>query len=383
MGNDGDRLTLRCPRCAHAWTTDCIADDSGRYPKGQEVKAVVAKIPLPGRPGEIATCPYGNHVYVTVDDSIAVISRFHHIVATYRTGPHPKDILVSANGTHVYVTGYDGSISSISVADNTVNTVVRQRSTAEVIGPDGDRVYLLHRGMSGDTDGSRISVVGAGGENLAVVPVDKHAVGIGISPDGHRLYVASRLSSSWLDWRGFIAVIDTGSYKLVARIAMEVAVDSVAVSRDGDRLYATSYHKNAVSVIDLNTRAETRWQVRDAPIDIAVSPDGGLAYVTNLQSVTALNVRTRGFKKLFVGGLPRAVRLSPDGRRAYVLDAATRTIRALDTSDNSVIGTVDIGGRPESMSLGGDGAFLYVTDYLDNTLTVISAALLHGYGQGA
>jgi DNA-binding beta-propeller fold protein YncE len=49
-----------------------------------------------------------------------VISRLHHIVATSRAGPHPKNIVVSADGTRVYVTGYDGSTSIISTADNTV-----------------------------------------------------------------------------------------------------------------------------------------------------------------------------------------------------------------------------------------------------------------------
>jgi len=55
-----------------------------------------------------------------VDDSVKVISRLHHIVATSRAGPHPKNIVVSADGTRVYVTGYDGSTSIISTADNTV-----------------------------------------------------------------------------------------------------------------------------------------------------------------------------------------------------------------------------------------------------------------------
>jgi DNA-binding beta-propeller fold protein YncE len=55
-----------------------------------------------------------------VDDSVKVISRLHHIVATSRAGPHPKNIVVSADETRVYVTGYDGSTSIISTADNTV-----------------------------------------------------------------------------------------------------------------------------------------------------------------------------------------------------------------------------------------------------------------------
>ena len=71
-----------------------------------------------------------------VNDSVKVISRLHHIVATSRAGPHPKNIVVSAYGTRVYVTGYDGSTSIISTADNTVKTFALDRSTAEVVSPD-------------------------------------------------------------------------------------------------------------------------------------------------------------------------------------------------------------------------------------------------------
>jgi DNA-binding beta-propeller fold protein YncE len=52
----------------------------------QKGEAVVATISLGGHAGEIATSPDGNHVYVIAADSVKVISRLHHIVATYRTG---------------------------------------------------------------------------------------------------------------------------------------------------------------------------------------------------------------------------------------------------------------------------------------------------------
>ena len=76
-----------------------------------------------------------------MDDSVKVISRLHHIVATSRTSSaHPKNIVVSADGTRVDVTGYDGSTSIISTADNTVKTFVLDRSTAEVVSPDGNYI---------------------------------------------------------------------------------------------------------------------------------------------------------------------------------------------------------------------------------------------------
>lgn len=342
----------------------------------QNGEAVVATISLGGHAGEIATCPDGNQIYVIVDDSVKVINRLHHIVGTYRTGPHPKSLLVSADGTRVYVTGYDGSTSVITTADNTVKTFKLERSNAEVISPDGSHIYRAHSGIVGDTGGSWISVVNAEGATVAVIPVDRHATDIALSPDGRRLYISSRRGASYLDARGLISVIDTSTYSVVDKIAVELAADSMTMSFDGTRLYSTHYHKNAISIIDLRTCAVSRWMFGDAPIDIAVSPDDAIACVTNLQSLTVFNAAANIVKSAVVGALPRGTCLSADGKRAYVLDFVRRTILALDTADNVVVGSADVDGHPEAMALAPDGEFLYLTDYPNGVVTVISTALL-------
>jgi DNA-binding beta-propeller fold protein YncE len=80
-------------------------------------------------------CP---HVYVT-DDSSRSSALANQIVATFAC-PHPMNVVVSADGTRVYVTGYDSSTSIISTADNTVTTFVLDRSTAEVVSPDRNHI---------------------------------------------------------------------------------------------------------------------------------------------------------------------------------------------------------------------------------------------------
>lgn len=231
-----------------------------------EGDAVVTTISLGGHAGEIATSPDGSQLYVIVADSVKVISRLHHIVGTYRIGSHPKSLLVSADGTRVFVTGYDGSTSVISTAGKTVKTFMLERSNAEVVSPDGRFVYISHSGIAGDTGGSWISVVDAEGATVAVVPVDRHATDMALSPDGRRLYVSSRRGSSHLDSTGLISVIDTCTCRVVDKIAVEVAPDTVTMSLDGTRLYVTHYYKNAFSIIDLRTLDVSRWVFGDAPI---------------------------------------------------------------------------------------------------------------------
>ena len=358
-----------CPRCR----TDHNRQTDGPTQKGE---AVVTTISLGGHVGEVAISPDGRQVYVIAADSVKVISRLHHIVGTYRIGPHPKSILVSDDGTSVYVTGYDGSTSVISTAERTVNTFALERSNAEVVSPDGAYIYLAHSGVVGDTAGSWISVVSAEGATVAVVPVDRHVTDICLSPDGHRLYVASRRSNPCSDWDGLISTIDTRTYRVVDKLAVEFAPDTMTMSLNGTQLYATHYHKNAFSVIDLRISAVSRWLYGDAPIDIAVSPDAAFACVTNLHSLTVFNAATNIVKSTAIGGLPRQARLSPDGKRAYVVDFDRKAILAFDTADNVVIGTTDVNGHPQAMALGRDGDFLYLTDYRNGVVSVTSTALL-------
>jgi YVTN family beta-propeller protein len=373
-----------CPACDHARDRPQCQNTHNCQTNGptRNSEAIVTTISVGGHAGEIATSPDGNRIYVIVDDSVKVISRSHHIVGTYRIGPHPKSILVSVDGTRVYVTGYDGSTSVINTADNTVKTFMLQRSNAEIVSPDGGCIYTAHSGIVGDTGGSWISVVSAEGAMVAVVPVDRHATDMALSPDGRRLYVSSRRGASYLDSRGVISVIDTCTSRVTDNIAVEVAPDSITMSLNGNLLYATHYHKNAISIIDLRTRGVSRWVFGDAPIDIVVSPDDAIACVTNLQSLTVFNAAANIVKSAAIGALPRETRLSTDGKRAYVLDFVRRTILAFDTADNVVVGSADVDGHPQAMALGPDGEFLYLTDYRNGAITVVSTALLKPTAQG-
>ena len=358
------------------WSVDAIADEPIDGRGLQAAEPLITTISLGGPAGEVATSPDGNYVYVLLADSVKIISRSNHVVATYPTGAHPKNMFVNADATRIYVTGYDGSTSIINPADNSVKTFVLNRSTNEIVNPNGHYIYLAHSGMVDGTRRSWISVVTADGATVTIVPICRHANGLGLSPDGSQLYVASRRSSSGLDRRGSISVIDTETYRVVGSIAMEFAPDTITVSRDGTHLYATEYHKNSFSVINLKTRAVTRRGLRDAPIDITLRPDGAVAYVTCLHSLAVIDTAANIVKISSIGDLPRGVRFSVDGKRAYLIDFAQSSVCVLDTADNSVVGTVAVGGHPEAMALRPDGKFLYVTDGRDGTVAVISTALV-------
>jgi YVTN family beta-propeller protein len=184
--------------------------------------------------------------------------------------------------------------------------------------------------------------------------VDRYVTGMALSHNGRRLYVASADRSSD-DRGGTIAVIDTTNHQTVDMIAVDEAPENVAVSAEG-LLYGTHYHSNSVSLVDAGTRCSIAITLDDAPLDIVAQPDGVVIYMANLHSVTAIDTSTAVTKSLAIGELPRSLRISPDGSRLYATDFAHGSVWALDTSDNSVVATVELDAHPASVALspGGD-----------------------------
>jgi len=141
-----------------------------------------------------------------------------------------------------------------------------------------------------------------------------------------RLYV-----SLWA--QAAVAVIDTGEWRVVKRIAVEDHPNEMVMSPDGERLFVANANRNSVSVIDLDQGGVTETLVAtitpdappgNTPNSLAISADGDLLFVSNA-NINALSVweieepgaaRSLGF--IPVGWYPTCVRLTADGRRLLV-----------------------------------------------------------------
>ena len=77
-----------------------------------------------------------------------------------------------------------------------------------------------------------------------------------------------------------------------------------------------------------------------------------------------------------VGKAPSGVAASPNGEFVYVVNAEDGTVSVLQTSDNTVVATVDVGSRSASLPIRGivvtlDSKFVYVANPDDNNVSVI------------
>ena len=234
----------------------------------------------------VTVSPDGQHVYVTgnSDDALAVFSRnavtgeltfveFKQDGVGSVDGLNAaREVIVSPDGNHVYVAGYDDDAVAV-FSRNTMTGVltfveVQQNGVASVDGLDGVS------GISISPDGNYVYTASEFGDAVAVFSrnsstgqltfVEFQADGVGgvegldgshsvsVSPDGNHVYVASLVDDA-------VAVFSrdaqTGSLAFVEVLQDGInlvdglnGAKGVTVSPDGNHVYVASIADNAVAV---------------------------------------------------------------------------------------------------------------------------------------
>jgi YVTN family beta-propeller protein len=229
------------------------------------------------------------------------------VVATVPVGPGPLGVAVNWAGTRAYVGNSNGTVSVIRTDTNSVAATVPAGDVNRgiAVNPAGTRVYVASAGLlfstfppATSTFPGVVTVIDATLDTVvATVAVGSRPLGVAVSPDGQRVYVAAD--------DGIVTVIDATANAVSATITVEpnpvsILIDTspsgqftryrsngnvtagIAVHPDGTRVYVTSPGRNRVLVIDTltNTVVES--------IPTGMEPTGGASnaagtrlYVTN------------------------------------------------------------------------------------------------------
>ncbi len=161
---------------------------------------------------------------------------------------------------------------------------------------------------------------------VAGAGIKRSSSAIAITPDGATLVVANPDSDS-------VTLVDTGSRKVVAELAVGVDPRTVAVVDSGNRAFVANRGSDTVSVIDLAAR--------------------------------------RAISEIVVGHRPYGVVVSPDGSRLYVAEQGEGRVRIIDTADFSTVATLAVEDRPSGLALTDDGDTLLITHLLSGAVTVV------------
>jgi len=207
---------------------------------------------------------------------------------------------------------------------------------------------------------------------LATVTVGSFPVGVAVSPDGSRVYVANQEGGS-------VSVINTSNNTVVATVTGLLGPVGVAVSPDGSRVYVTNNGAGSVSVINTsNNTVVATVTVGVFPVGVAVSPDGSRVYVANIggNSVSVINTSNNTVVATVTVGIgATGVAVSPDGSRVYVPNVGGGSVSVINTSNNTVVATVTVGSGPYGVAVSPDGSRVYVTNNgRSNSVSVINTS---------
>ncbi len=169
-------------------------------------------------------------------------------------------------------------------------------------------------------------------------------------------------------------VTDASGYGFESYSAVGDYPTRVAVSPDGGTTYVTNLFGQALSVIDNATSTVTDTvDVGNLPTGVAVSPDGSTVYVANSgdNTVWAIDTASNEFLAAYkTGSQPQSVAVSPDNTTVYVANSGDDTMHVIDTVNNGLV-EIPAGSAPWGVAVSPDGSTVYVTNTRDDTVSMI------------
>lgn len=268
--------------------------------------AVVATVPLPapivGGPvastHTMAMSPDGNRVYVSTFRNVApftwnivAIDTATSSVAATISVPGAQRLAVSPDSARLYVATVLGGVGSVTVVDTATNSV-----SGSIVLPATSRPYMIAATASQvyiDDDVSGDVYVADAATNALIATIAPSggvggAYGMALSSDGSRLY--------YQNTQGVFSVVDTATNTTLSTAAVDAIFASFEITPDGSTLYAVGIPDDGpFYTIDTTTFALTTiTDYSQAWFDVAIAPDGALAYLCNFDhaSVVAFDTAT-------------------------------------------------------------------------------------------
>lgn len=289
----------------------------------------------------------GRFLYVRQGYALEVFDAASRMIVTYEpVNGYSGAMAAAPDGRKLYVgAGY----SSLAVVDTTTNVVsgyiqIHPGSWENIAGiavsPNGDRLYVGEYGYSGTT-----TVIDAATEEVTASIALPPLAWQGAIVLGHKLpraYVA-------LDAAG-VGVIDTDENALLDTIPVFGFPAALAVNPSDARVYVvsngwwvpTSYATSAtIYLIDTQTAAVSAIVPFSSRLyDLALTPDGALAYVTDAGAPRVFVLETATWTPIAeipVDSEAANVAVDPDGRYVYVGNGSACTVSVIDNATYSVV----------------------------------------------
>jgi YVTN family beta-propeller protein len=281
----------------------------------------------------------------------------------------PGQIVISPDGQTAYVVGYPdipgqpspATLTAIRVATNKPGktlTVCRNGHGGAVIAitPDGNTVYFAC------PDANAVIPVRTRPQALGT-PIRVHGPSaIAITPDGKTVYVANGDGDT-------VTPISTASRKAGRPVKVGFGPAALAITPDGTTAYVATYN-GVVTPVRTATNAPGKPIRVEGAYAIAITPDGATALVLSTPDpdssqgyVVPIRVATdtRG-TPIKVGILPVQIAITPDGETAYVTNGGSGTVTPIRVAARRIGKAIRAGQAPAELAITPDGKTVYVVD---------------------
>ena len=238
------------------------------------------------------------------------------------------------------------------------------------VAPDGSQVLI----SGGRTHLYRATVAPDGtfkwGTSIDVTEGAKNVnpLGIAFTPDASKAVIALSVSNT-------LAVVDLATDKIIAKIPVGLCPYSVALSPDGKMAY----------VSNLGGSVAKPHEITEASAGSLIPVDKRSVALRGTVSVVNLEATPKVIKEIVVGLHPSEIILQPSTHRLFVANVGGDSISVVNTSNQQVEDTIDTKPDPrlpwgtltDSLTLSEDGQSLFATHAGLNAVSRIDLANPH------
>jgi YVTN family beta-propeller protein len=277
-------------------------------------------------------------------------------IATVPTGEGPHEVVASPDGRIAVVSNYgNGQVigSSLTVIDLATHAVRATISLGE---------YRRPHGMAFLPDPRFLAVTSERNQAVVIVDLDSAKVAgaipttqqgshmLAVRKDGRVGYTANVGSGS-------ITEIDLAARATGRVLPVATNTEGIGVTPDGAEVWVASRDQNKVFVV--NTRA---WKVTDTldaqglPYRVGVTPNGKIALVTNPSANIVRLFDVAAKKELAAiampaGSQPVGIAVSADGATAYISCQGNNTVQIIDVARRQLVGSMPAGAKPDGIAV--------------------------------
>jgi len=275
----------------------------------------------------------------------------NEIVNTFRVGTWPAGMACDTANNRLYVVNSSEADSTVTVIDLKSNSEIARIKVG--IGPMGMTIdEKTGTGYVVDTehfvDGKNLS------HTVSIVDLKTNKVtgkiDVGGGPFDIKIINDKMFTSNSAEWK--LAAVNLKDHTVIKKAKVIDTPLGMGVSPDGKKVYVAIHGKGSVMVFDTNTVTElSTVKVGKSAWYIAVDNAKNKAYVTKREenAVSVLDTKTdKVIGNIEVGKGPIGVAVDSEAGRVYVVNHEDVSLSIIDSSSDKVVGTIKLTPATES-----------------------------------